>query len=154
MNVSRAPRGQSETEAVTGHRMKLILNLLPLLHHRRGQTSWSGLVAGLTKCNKYVGVKSSVCRNNALGKIHFTESSFPKEPLMFALRIVLGEAVRHASVIPFTRKHSSGLDTNNLYKVMFLPESLFICWQLHIFFFFPLYKFPFPNKVCKVSQRV
>lgn len=73
---------------------------------------------------------------------------------MFALRIVLGEAVGHANVIPFTQKHSSVLDTNNPYKVMLLPELLCVCWQLHIFFFLPLYKFPFPNKVCKVSQRV
>lgn len=40
------------------------------------------------------------------------------------------------------------------YKLMLLPESLCVSWQLHMFFFFPLYKFPFPNKVWKVSQRV
>lgn len=40
------------------------------------------------------------------------------------------------------------------YKLMLLPGSLCIYWQLHMFFFFPLYKFPFPNKVWKVSQRV
>lgn len=50
--------------------------------------------------------------------------------------------------------YSFVLDSNNPYKLMLLPESLCICWQLHMFFFFSLYKFPFPNKVWKVSQRV